>query len=147
MKGDPLPPGDHVARYCKNKWLLRDDSGLLGVDKEAFKPRVENGTMETEISANWLEYFEQPMIVANGCALEHHLRTIGRNLKKNGGFAIARVGAIIEAANSQGVGLQINEDPEPDDDSHAVIVGIQLEADLVHEAIAREMSVCLMSTF
>jgi hypothetical protein len=74
--GQTLHGDSHVARYPKNKWIVTDPvSGITAVDKDAFKPRLIQGTAE-EISVNHLEYFAEAGIGANVKALEFHLREV-----------------------------------------------------------------------
>lgn len=136
--GGHLPPSDHVARHLKNTWIDNDpDTGLVFVDPDAFKPRVfKDGTIEEDISVNHIEFFGRADIIASVIGLEQHLRGIGRNVKKNGGFAVCRVQDVIEAGVTAGARLEVREQQVSNDPSRSVIRGIELDADLVHAAVA-----------
>ena len=52
-------------------------------------------------------------------------------------FAVAQPNAILEAGNAENASLAVIEAPLPQDDTHVLITGIDPEADLVQEALAR----------
>jgi hypothetical protein len=145
--GDPIPGSHHVGRYVKNTWIVSDPiTGLRRADQEAFAPRPD----EPEgVSVNHLEHFRQGDVAQNVLALEHHLRgPLGRNLKKNGGFATGLVEALITAAARERCEVRIVEDPLPGDPSHALISGAELMTNsLAHAAIAGATRIYPTSTF
>ena len=100
--GPSLSPYDHYARHIKKKWIATDpQSGDVVVDKDAFKPRkYDDGTVEDTISGNHVEKCAGEGLSAKVEALEVHIRSIGRTLKKNEAFAVGQVGAIIDAGSA-----------------------------------------------
>jgi hypothetical protein len=135
VRGDPVPPEDHIARYCKPTLILWDGETLIGIDKDAFKPRPS--VDDDGISANWLERFGHNEVAVNIQALIERLKSIGFSVRKSGRFAVAQPNAILEAGNAENASLAVIEAPLPQDDTHVLITGIDPEADLVQEALAR----------
>lgn len=116
MDGEPIPDGDHVARYVQptkyvNKML--DWSALL--------PRPQD---YGEASYNWLEHF------GNGTVQE----LIGRlkasitklTISKNGTFAALNVGLTISrmSASQPSIQLRFIHTPKPGIDSHVSMFGL-----------------------
>lgn len=143
--GKALSGDDHVARHLKSRWIAPDPhSGEIVVTPDAFKPRIlTSQSVEREISVNHVEHFGLPTIAANVAALAVRLRH-RRKLRQKDGFGIGQVKAIIAAGSAEGASLAICEAPVDGDASHASILGIDLEADLLHAAIARTMTVVPM---
>ena len=52
MMDDPLPPGDHVARFCDRRYISEND----GVEPGAFMLRK----VEEYLSVQWLEHLGKP---------------------------------------------------------------------------------------
>lgn len=152
--GPPLPPDHHFARYLKRTLYAADPTtGELIVDKAAFEPRTLNGSPERELSGNHVEWFGQATRLDNIRALHSHLTTVVRmNLKRNDAFGVATADLIVAAGAGQGTRLEVREDPRPAegnlgaDDSHAVIIGVQLSDALAQTALALTMDVVEIST-
>lgn len=137
----PLPEEDHFAKYFSYKQLIRDppeSNNVVGVAPQAFQPRpIDNG----ELSGNHLEYFEGPTLTEKAFALakflaENELLTV----RRSGRFGIGEVGEIKAAARSLSVAVDVVKDPiegPPADPSHAVILGLPVEAHFVREEIAK----------
>jgi hypothetical protein len=86
---------------------------------------------------NHLEYFHAPDIPQNVMALAKQLKEQrSLTLRSSGRFAVGEVGEMQATAKSQHVEIDIIADPikrPPADPSHAVIIGIALDALLAQE--------------
>jgi hypothetical protein len=84
-----------------------------------------------------LEYFHAPDIPQNVMALAKQLKEQrSLTLRSSGRFAVGEVGEMQATAKSQHVEIDIIADPikrPPADPSHAVIIGIALDALLAQE--------------
>jgi len=140
-----LPSDNHFARYCSSKLLIRDppdSDNVVGVAPQAFRPRqLQDGVVEQELSGNHLEYFHAPDIPQNVMALAKYLKEQrSLTIRSSGRFAVGQVGEMKAAAKSQHVEIDIIEGPiegPPADLSHAVIIGIALNALLAQEKLAQ----------
>jgi hypothetical protein len=132
VKGDPLPPGHHIARHCSPTDLLINGAGEpIGVKASAFVPDAEG------VSADWLEFF--------GGDRQHNVlgvrSVINRTARKSHRLAILNVGAISSVQGVTGA-LRVVEDPidslPPDTDAaHALIKDtIDLQDAAVQDALA-----------
>jgi hypothetical protein len=54
MKGDPVPPPDHVARHCRYTDLIWHGGQSVAVTEAAFRPRAGE---DDGLSVNWVEFF------------------------------------------------------------------------------------------
>ena len=123
MSNEPLPDGDHVARYCKPSTL--DERGYPA--PSAFTIRAG----ENYLSVNWLEYFDGGDRTGGTAAIEvamDHVRATlrgkGFRLRPNGRFASLHVGVVKTAVRRAfGRSLHINHLPFSDDASHVGILG------------------------
>ena len=134
MKGDPIPDGHNVARYCKG---LHVDSGwpLAG----AFNIRPED---EGSLSVNWMEFFNDYRVITTKVerkrAIEKVRVMIQMDPTYTGRFAILNVGLLKQAIlTAGGYSPSVVEDPQdkkpadgkrperPPDPSHALIYGYQ----------------------
>ncbi len=106
MKGDDLPPEDHVLRHCSSRLLKIDhDSGdVLGVFWFAFEPDGEG------ISVTWVEYFRGSTAERLVAAREAIART--RKLRTNHRLAKLNVGNALEAGRAIGVPTRVVHDPD-----------------------------------
>lgn len=66
MKGDPVLPGDHVARHCRYTDIMWQSGQSAGITEAAFRPRDSEND---GLSVNWAEFFL-------GNNLQHHLACI-----------------------------------------------------------------------
>lgn len=106
MKGDVIPPEDHVLRHCGKFDLKWEPSGeIRGVFPHAFEHDEEG------ISVTWVEYFA-------GCAAEQLVAARAaiaraRRLRSSHRLAKLNVGDVLEAGNATGVATRVVHDPDP----------------------------------
>ena len=94
MKGDALPDGDRIARYCSLD-TLEDDARPA-----SFRPREEDGD---GLSVNWVELWGEQDLDTAIQYVQDDLRQDLR-LSPNGLFAVLNVGqakVVIEAATGR----------------------------------------------
>jgi hypothetical protein len=131
LKGDPVPPEDHLAIHCQPSHLIeRDEAGEpRGVSPDVF--RVD----EEGISSNWIEFekgdgFEAQF--SKACLLLTSGRTV-RASHRAGVIVVAEIFAIGAAAKRE---LTAVHDPleQPPNPGHALITGLRPgDATLLHE--------------
>lgn len=127
MSGDPLPPKDHVSRYCAFTTLLPDGRPSL----TSFM--VKKG--QKILSVNWLEYFNLPDQEAQIAQVRQVIRM---NLGATAKIAVLNVGETIKKVNtnSDKRTLAILHEPTEEDLSHSGIHGYGHEDVLVAQLIA-----------
>ena len=116
--GEPIPDSDHVAHQL-SATRLRAEDRLPG--PEAFVPT----TSEWELSANWLEFFEDAQhAAARVDRIRDALLEKGRTLKKTHRLVVVNVGAAKLAVHNALMDdvayaeLRVEYAPEPRDESH-----------------------------
>ena len=116
--GEPIPDSDHVARQL-SATRLRAEDRLPG--PEAFVPT----TSKWELSANWLEFFEDAQhAAARVDRIRDALREKGRTLKKTHRLVVVNVGVAKLAVHNAlkddvaDAELRVAYAPEPRDESH-----------------------------
>jgi hypothetical protein len=121
LKGDPIPPDDHLALHCQPAHLLEvDEAGEpKGVSPDVF--RVD----DDGISTNWIEYRAAEPVVqfAEACLLLMSARTI-REKHRVGILVVRDVHAAGEGA---GKSVRVIHDPidlPSLNPAHALIIGI-----------------------
>ncbi len=132
MTGDPIPPSDHVARYCPGSTIAPGGR----VSGTAFRLRAG----EEYLSVNWLEFFNLPSRAHQIAEVRRILDTkltLGRTAK----IAVLNVGEItnnVREQNPDGSEVSVRHEPLDDDPSHGGIfdVNSDLIADLIAEIIS-----------
>jgi hypothetical protein len=133
VKGDALPPEDHVARHCNPTDLFINGAGEpFAVKGSAFVPDSDG------VSVNWLEFF--------GGTREHNISGVRsvtkRQARKSHRLAILSVGAITAIQNTVGAFLKVIEDPDdrfpPDTNAAHIVIKntIVLQDPAVRDALA-----------
>ncbi len=140
MKGDDLPPGDHIVRYVKPS-MIQEDGTTDGSD---FRLRP-NKPDEKGLSVNWLEAFGNDKVHQ----LSEARRLCRLTLRPSGRFAEMNIGTVLRVASEELKTLRIVHDPlEADQDfdadpSHAEMRGLppgdsdqaMLVGDLISECV------------
>jgi hypothetical protein len=134
MKGQKLPPDEHVVRYVPWSKLRKDENdNVLGILGEAFKLRPD----EKALSTTWLEYFygdRVSQIVASVRAIRaSHLKPGGKS-----GFAIGNVGAITAPCADRKHKIRIVHDPKNDNKAHTSVRQFPREDILLLELLAAD---------
>ena len=133
MKGDDLPPEDHVLRHCSSRLLKIDDDSrdILGVFPFAFEPDADG------ISVTWVEFFAGSPSERLAAARE----ALGRRraLRRTHRLAKLNVGDVLSAGKAVGVATRVVHDPieaPPDKENlaHSLIVGVTADQ---HELMNR----------
>ena len=131
MKGDRLPPQDHIARYCGGSHISEDSQ----MAPTAFHLRPG----EEYLSVRWLEYLKQ------GDRLSE-IREVRRFLSESMRLgATARIGVLnvgevctyVEEAT--GLSIRVLHEPVPGDLSHSGIHDTAQDEDLIAELIAEKV--------
>jgi hypothetical protein len=132
LKGDPIPPDDHVALHCQPAYLLEvDETGEpTGVSSDVF--RVD----DDGISTNWLEFQDENLEAqfATACLLLAMGRTV-RATHRVGIIVVANVLAAGAAANKA---VAVIHDPLeiPPNPGHALITGLAVDDQKVFQGLA-----------
>lgn len=117
MTDDPLPPGDHVARFCKGQFIAEDDR----VEPGAFMLRKD----EEYLSVQWMERLGKP---SRGEGISEVRKILSGHLKirRPSKIAVLNVGKTCDhVAQASGSGWKIRmlHKPEPNDCAHSGIYG------------------------
>lgn len=117
MKGQRLPPEDHILRFVPFGRLRKDENdNILGVLGVAFKLR--DG--ERYLSATWLEYFpgvrNERIKAAVWAIRASDLAPGGKS-----GFAIGNVGAILSVCADRKHKIRIIHEPADDNKAHVAV--------------------------
>jgi hypothetical protein len=135
MKGDQIPGGDHIARYCGGANVHEDGT----IDGAAFRLRKRPDSWEGYLSVNWLEYLGP----AERLRQIEKLRQVFLNKPFKLGakvkFAVHEVAALCEYVRRKSPDrreLRVLHEPFPDDDSHCGIFSLEPEDDLIADLIA-----------
>ena len=128
-KGDLIPDSDHVARLCTKIRDFMDPGEMTELKADTFAPD-DDGT----ISVNWLEYHDGDFATRKKrICYDLAARNDVRAAHKLAVCAITRIKAI---GNELSCELWAEHDPEPDNDSHSSILGVPLDAYIVHQVLA-----------
>ncbi len=142
MKGDDLPPEDHIVRYVKPS-MIQENGVADGSDFRLRPARPD----EKGLSVNWLEVF--------GSGKAHQFNEVRRlcssrmSLSQNGRFAELNVGTLLRVVSEELDTLRIIHDPlEAEqnyeaDPSHSEVSGLppgeseqaMLVGDLIAECV------------
>lgn len=114
MKDDPLPPTDHVSRYCSASFLSDDG-----------RPSQTAFFLDGDdcVSVNWLEHTGLVTRPEQINAIRKALTRKGLKLRKSGRFAVLNVGDLIgHLRATMRQDLVVSHQPElPEDPSHSGI--------------------------
>jgi hypothetical protein len=132
LKGDPIPPHDHVALHCQPAYLLDvDETGeAIGVSSDVF--RVD----DDGISTNWLEFqdadFETQF--ATACLL----LTMGRTVRARHRVGIIVVANVLAAGAAANKAVSVIHDPLeiPPNPGHALITELAVDDQKVFQELA-----------
>ena len=114
MNRKALDDDDHVSRYCSPRTI---ENGMpTGV---AFLPR----TTDDYLSVNWLECFNEPSFASAIAKIRDVFRSKDFCIKPDGQFAIINVREAKFAGLNANRNLRVERRSEPDDESHAGIIG------------------------
>lgn len=127
MKGEPIPPEDHVVLHCEPSGFGLDLDELgnpVGVTFEVF--RVD----DDGISTNWLEYSPGSLDQRFAAAC---LAMAFRTIRKRHRVGTLNVGAVVARTNAPVVHDPIDEPPNP---SHALITGVHPDNKVLLQTLA-----------
>jgi len=131
MKGERLPPGDHIARYCGGSHISEDGS----VAPTAFHLRPA----EEYVSVQWLEYLRQMDRLSE---IREVRRIFDEKLKLgiSARIAVLNCGEVcthVEQASD--VSIRVLHEPTSDDLSHSGRHDTAQDEDLVAELIVEKI--------
>lgn len=109
-EGDPIPPEDHVARYCKPSTV---QDGVIGSTAFEIQPGDDH------LSVNWLEHFVAGDFGERLERVRDAFAEKGYALRPNGRFAVLNVEALIEKVKLRDV--RVLHWPDGGDQSHSGI--------------------------
>ena len=127
MTDDLLPPSDHVARFCKGKFISEDDR----VEPGAFMLRKD----EEYLSVQWLEHLEKSSrreeISEVRKILSGHLK-----IRRPSKIAVLNVGRTCDhVVQGSGWNIRMLHKPEQNDCAHSGIYGTNQNHELIAELI------------
>jgi hypothetical protein len=121
LKGDPIPPDDHLAIHCQPAHYLERDEGGKPVSVSLDVFRVD----EEGISSNWIEFegddFDEQF--AKACLLLTTVRTV----RSSHCVGILVVADVLAAGTGHRKVLNVIHDPieaPPPNPGHALITGV-----------------------
>lgn len=128
MKGDNIPPTDHVAHYCYGKMIDGDQILAAG-----FLPRPG----EDFLSVNWLEWLRCP---DRSSEINEIRRRYAANfsLRKKDKIALLNVGTTCLKVATESADrrcLKATHEPELTDDSHSGLWGYTYNDTMIAEII------------
>jgi hypothetical protein len=134
MRGDAIPPENHVFRHCRKGDLKWDPDGTIrGVFPDAFEPD------EDGISVTWMEFFggsPAEQLEAARAAMDR-----ARRLRASNRLAKLKVSTILAAGEEVKRVLFVVHDPieqpqERENLGHSLIQGIAVDDDDLRNRIA-----------
>ena len=131
MKGDGLPPKDHIARYCGGSHISEDGQ----IAPTAFSLRHN----EVYLSVRWLEFFEQPN---RSSEIEEVRRVLKADLKigATAKIAVLNVGDVRNYVEEvSGYLIRILHEPLPSDNSHSGIFDTGQDEELITELLTEKI--------
>ena len=124
MNAHQIPNDHRVARYCTPDRVRRGASVNDDVIRYgAFMPRQKD---QGRLSSDWLEVFGRSQIVALHCIRCFFGKTFG--LKGDGRFVVLGIEEVKEVIRATGNSPAVVSDPTPENPSHALLTGFELEA-------------------
>lgn len=133
MKGDNIPPTDHVTRLCYSKFI--DNGIVLGA---AFLPRPEK---DTYLSVNWLEFLQCPDRPSE--IIEIRQRYARFHLNKKARIAVLNVGTtcskVIDGTDDHRCLRATHEPEESTDNSHSGLWGFSCDDIIIGELIRQSV--------
>jgi len=135
MKGDHVPPKDHIARYCKYTTLSEDGKP----SPSAFRLRKN---IDQFLSVQWLEYLRQPnrtSEINEACRL-----LVAGNFKLGAKalIAVLNVGDLYEHVETQSRShfkIRVLHEPSASDPSHSGIHDTIQDELVISELIAEKV--------
>lgn len=131
MKGDRLPPQDHIARYCGGRQISEDGQ----VAPTAFHLR----SGEDYLSVQWLEILEQPDRIAE---ISEVRRVLGLSLRIGSiaQIAVLNVGNVCNhVEKAAGLSIRVTHEPFPGNLSHSGIHDTAQDETLISELIVERI--------
>lgn len=128
MKGDKIPDGDHIGRYCAPKTAPDGQ-----IQATAFMLRPE----EESLSVNWLEILNCSNR-ENKIAELRNIYSKKLNVGLRARIAVLNVGEVREkvlAESQDSRNLEVLHDPSEDDPSHSGVYNLRPDGELIAELI------------
>ena len=132
-KGENLPDEDHVMRYVPWSRLRKDEhENVIGFLWQAFELRQN----ESELSMNWLEYFDgdRDEKIRQSVRIFRQTRKVG----PKSAYGIGNVGKIKRTCSEGGTQVRIVYDPEEVNLSHSVIRRLPRDDSSLLDALAAD---------
>jgi len=133
MKGSPLPPGDHIARYCKYTTLSEDGKP----SSSAFRLRKNK---DQYLSVKWLEYLKQPNRISEINEVRRLFAGGNFKLGSTARIAVLNVGAVCTHVETQShFKIRVLHEPSAVDPSHSGIHDTIQDELMISELIAEKV--------
>jgi hypothetical protein len=130
MKGSPLPPEDHIARYCKYTTLSEDGKP----SSSAFRLRKNK---DQYLSVKWLEYLKQPNRISEINEVRKLFAHANFKLGSTARIAVLNVGALCTHVLAQSrFRIRVLHEPSDVDPSHSGIHDTIQDELMISELIA-----------
>lgn len=134
MTGSPLPPEDHIARYCGYATLSEDGT----VSSSAF--RLRKNRAEEYLSVQWLEFMKQSDRIAEIKEVCRLLTAGNFHLKSKAIIAVLNVGDICENVEKKShFKIRVLHEPLDLDPSHSGIHDTIQDELMISELIAEKV--------
>jgi len=131
MKGDRLPPEDHIARYCGGSHISED--GHIAPTAFHLRPGEEY------VSVQWLEYLKQ---MDRFSEIREVRRILGERLKMGISARIAVLNCrelCTHVEQAADLSIRVLHEPALDDLSHSGIHDTAQDEDLIAELIVEKI--------
>lgn len=134
MKGDRLPPQDHIARYCGRQQISEDGQ----IAPTAFHLKSD----EDYLSVQWLEILEQPDRISEMTEVRR-LLSLGLNMGSTAQITVLNVGEVCKhVEEAAGLGIRVLHEPVVNNLSHSGIHDTAQDEALISELIVE----CILET-
>lgn len=133
MKDSPLPPEDHIARYCKYTTLSEDGKP----SSSAFRLRKNK---DQYLSVKWLEYIKQPNRISEINEVRRLFAGGNFKLGSTARIAVLNVGAVCTHVETQAhFKIRVLHEPSSVDPSHSGIHDTIQDELMISELISEKI--------
>lgn len=136
--GDDLDPAHHIFRYVGGGSI---EDGVI--NSSAFRRKIKDGTLESGLSVNWVEWFNTPTPAEAVQPLREVFAAKNFTLGAKAKFALLNVATAKEAA-AQYTTVSIILDELPDDKSHSLITNY---AEALNDQVAEQLQKAIIDSY
>ena len=128
MPDESIPGGDHVVRHCTRQDLVDDE--MTELFSRAFEPIDD----DPDISVNWFEFYDGDFATRRNAVCKD--MSSERDVRRNHKLAFLEVNEVREIGSECGHNVDVVPDPVPENDSHALILGVPLNEKIVYQELS-----------